>query len=188
MSLMCLLCECECVKIISYVFPVACGACSVVGGECKSACFADIEIQYFFNIQEAFLEIAFYYASNVRKQYPMFMKFEESKMLRFSMIAKVAAMSAMTVFVGMSANAADRISDFSLTDSDGRFFQLSRHGDEQAVVLFTFDPKSRDARRAAADLADVAEHRGLGVEVVEEVVAHSQAGLGQGHHFSELCG
>ena len=116
-----------------------------------------IEIQYFFNIQEAFLEIAFYYASNVRKRYPMFMKFEESKMLRFSMIAKVAAMSVMTVFVGMSANAADRISDFSLTDSDGRFFQLSRHGDEQAVVLFTFDPKSRDARRAASDLADVAE-------------------------------
>ena len=61
-------------------------------------------------------------------------------MPRFSMIAKIATASLMTVFVGMSANAADRISDFSLTDSDGRFFQLSRHGDEQAIVLFTFDP------------------------------------------------
>jgi hypothetical protein len=40
------------------------------------------------------------------------MKFEESKMLRFSTIAKIATASLMTVFVGMSANAADRISDF----------------------------------------------------------------------------
>ncbi|MFB0988788.1 MAG: redoxin domain-containing protein, partial [Gammaproteobacteria bacterium] len=78
-------------------------------------------------------------------------------MLRFSTIAKIATASLMTVFVGMSANAADRISDFSLTDSEGRFFQLSRHGDEQAIVLFSYDPQSRDARRAASDLADVAE-------------------------------
>ena len=78
-------------------------------------------------------------------------------MLRFLMIAKIAAASLMTVFVGMSVNAADRISDFSLTDSEGRFFQLSRHGDEQAIVLFSYDPQSRDARRAASDLADVAE-------------------------------
>lgn len=85
------------------------------------------------------------------------MKFEEREMLRFSTIAKVATVSLMTVFAGMSANAADRISDFSLTDSNGRFFQLSRHSDEQAIVLFAFDPASRDAKRAAADLAKVAE-------------------------------
>ena len=78
-------------------------------------------------------------------------------MLRFLMIAKIATASLMTVFVGMSVNAADRISDFSLTDSEGRFFQLSRHSDEQAIVLFSYDPQSRDARRAASDLADVAE-------------------------------
>ena len=78
-------------------------------------------------------------------------------MPRFSMIAKIATASLMTVFVGMSANAADRISDFSLVDADGRFFQLSRHGDEQAIVLFSYDPANRDARRAASDLADVAE-------------------------------
>ena len=85
------------------------------------------------------------------------MKFEESEMLRFSMIAKIATASLMTVFVAMSASAADRISDFSLIDADGRFFQLSRHGDEQAIVLFSYDPANRDARRAASDLADVAE-------------------------------
>ncbi|MBL6905812.1 MAG: redoxin domain-containing protein, partial [Pseudomonadales bacterium] len=78
-------------------------------------------------------------------------------MLRFSMIAKIATASLMTVFVAMSASAADRISDFSLIDADGRFFQLSRHGDEQAIVLFSYDPANRDARRAASDLADVAE-------------------------------
>lgn len=78
-------------------------------------------------------------------------------MLRFSTIVKITAASLMAVFVAMSANAADRISDFSLIDADGRFFQLSRHTDEQAIVLFAYDPNSRDARRAASDLATVAE-------------------------------
>ncbi len=78
-------------------------------------------------------------------------------MLKFSKIAKIATASLMTVFFGLSANAADRISDFSLIDSDGRFFQLSRHTDAQAVVLFAYDPDSRDAKRAAADLAKVVE-------------------------------
>ncbi len=73
----------------------------------------------------------------------------------FPLIAKIATVSLMVVFVGMSANAANRISDFSLIDSDGRFFQLSRHTDKQAIVLFAYDPDSRDARRAAADLADI---------------------------------
>lgn len=78
-------------------------------------------------------------------------------MLRFSMITKIVTAALMSVFVGMSANAAERISDFSLSDAEGRFFQLSRHGDEQAIVLFTFDHQSKHARRAASDLADVAE-------------------------------
>lgn len=115
-----------------------------------------IQIPYLFNIQEAFLEIAPYYAPYVGKQYPMFVKFEEIKMSKFSMIAKVVTTALVTAIVSLSANAADRISDFSLVDADGRFFQLSRHADEQAIVLFAFDPDDRDARRAAADLAEVA--------------------------------
>lgn len=78
-------------------------------------------------------------------------------MLRFSMIARIAIASLMAAFVAMSANAVDRISDFSLIDSNGRFFQLSRHTDEQAVVLFAYDPDSTEARRAAVDLASVVE-------------------------------
>ncbi|MEX0964285.1 MAG: redoxin domain-containing protein [Pseudohongiellaceae bacterium] len=78
-------------------------------------------------------------------------------MLRFSLIAKTATAALMTVFVSMPAFAADRISDFSLVDADGRFFQLSRHADETAIVLFAYDPDSRNARRAAADLMDVIE-------------------------------
>lgn len=78
-------------------------------------------------------------------------------MVRVSTIIKIATASMMAVFVGLSANAADRISDFSLTDHEGRFFQLSRHSNEDAIVLFAYDESSRDARRAVADLAKVAE-------------------------------
>lgn len=78
-------------------------------------------------------------------------------MLRFSTIAKTATVTLMTAVISLSANAADRVSDFSLIDSDGRFFQLSRHADEQAIVLFSYDPADRDARRAASDLAEVVE-------------------------------
>lgn len=78
-------------------------------------------------------------------------------MLRFSMVSKLVTAALATAFIGMSANAAERISDFSLIDADGRFFQLSRHADEQAIVLFAYDPDSRDARRAASDLEDIVE-------------------------------
>lgn len=78
-------------------------------------------------------------------------------MLRFSMVSKFVTAAIATAFMGMSANAAERISDFSLIDADGRFFQLSRHADEQAIVLFAYDPDSRDARRAASDLEDIVE-------------------------------
>ena len=78
-------------------------------------------------------------------------------MFRFSMIGKLATATLLSFFIGMSANAAELISDFSLSDAQGRFFQLSRHSDERAIVLLSFDHKSKDARRAASDLADVAE-------------------------------
>ena len=73
-------------------------------------------------------------------------------MLKFSAMAKLTAVSVMTAFVGMAANAADPISDFSLIDHNGRFHQLSRYADKNAVVLFVHDAGSRDVRRAVADL------------------------------------
>lgn len=78
-------------------------------------------------------------------------------MLRISTIAKLTATSLMAAFVGVSAHAADRISDFSLIDHEGRFFQLSRHSNQDAIVLFVYDPSSRDARRAISDLDAVVE-------------------------------
>jgi len=78
-------------------------------------------------------------------------------MLKFSSIAKITAVSAVATFASIAVNAADRISDFSLVDHEGRFFQLSRNSDQQAIVLLAFDDASRDARRAASELADIAE-------------------------------
>lgn len=62
----------------------------------------------------------------------------------------------MSGSVAFSAQAADRISDFSLIDHNGKFFQLSRHADMDAVVLFALDD-SRDTRRTAEELKDVME-------------------------------
>lgn len=67
---------------------------------------------------------------------------------------KVLATAAMTNCVALSAQAADQISDFSLVDHDGRFFQLSRHTDKDAIVLFAHDD-TRDVRRVIGDLDEV---------------------------------
>ena len=77
-------------------------------------------------------------------------------MPKFSTIAKLTAASVMTVFVGMSVNAADRISDFSLIDHNGRFHQLSRYADHDAIVLFAHED-SRAVRRAVSELDDLVE-------------------------------
>lgn len=78
-------------------------------------------------------------------------------MLKLSTIAKVTAVSAAVSFASFAANAADRVSDFSLVDHEGRFFQLSRNLDQQAIVLVAYDDASKDARKAASELADIAE-------------------------------
>ena len=78
-------------------------------------------------------------------------------MLKISSIAKLTAISALASFASFAANAADRISDFSLVDADGRFFQLSRQADQEAIVLLSYDKDSRDARKAAGDLAKLAK-------------------------------
>jgi peroxiredoxin/mono/diheme cytochrome c family protein len=77
-------------------------------------------------------------------------------MLKFSTIARLTTATVLTVFVGLSANAADQISDFSLIDHQGKFFQLSRAADNDAIVLVAHDD-TRDARRAASDLEDLIE-------------------------------
>jgi len=78
-------------------------------------------------------------------------------MLTSYRLAKLAISAVVSVFVGSSAFAADRISDFSLVDADGRFFQLSRHTNKDAIVVFAYDPASRDSRRAISALDDIAE-------------------------------
>ena len=77
-------------------------------------------------------------------------------MLKYSTMAKLAVAFMLTMFAGMSANAADRISDFSLIDHNGRFHQVSRYADHDAIVLFAHED-SRDVRRAARDLEKLVE-------------------------------
>ena len=75
----------------------------------------------------------------------------------FSNIAKLTTLLALTALASTPAFAADRISDFSLVDADGRFFQLSRHSNMEAIVLLSYSVDSREARRAVSDLEDLAE-------------------------------
>jgi peroxiredoxin/mono/diheme cytochrome c family protein len=76
-------------------------------------------------------------------------------MVKFSTLSKLSAATLLSAAIGV-ASAGERISDFSLVDADGRFFQLSRHANQDAVVLFTQD-ESRDVRKAAKDIAALAE-------------------------------
>lgn len=78
-------------------------------------------------------------------------------MLAFSRITKFISLTALAALFSLSASAAERVSDFSLVDADGRFFQLSRHANMDAVVLLSYNKDSRDARRAVSDLEDLAE-------------------------------
>lgn len=75
-------------------------------------------------------------------------------MRRLSRLAAAAAvLSALAV---PPAAAGERVGDFSLIDHRGKFFQLSRAADLDAVVLFVHGD-GRTARRAAADLGALAE-------------------------------
>jgi peroxiredoxin len=78
-------------------------------------------------------------------------------MLKFSAISRLAAASMLALWLSFTASAAEPISDFSLIDADGRFFQLSRHSNRDAIVLFSYDQNSRDAQRAISMLDDLAE-------------------------------
>ena len=57
-------------------------------------------------------------------------------------------LGAITMMLAIAGNAADRISDFSLIDHHGKFHQLSRYADHDAVVLISHLRGDRDSRRA----------------------------------------
>lgn len=77
-------------------------------------------------------------------------------MLKYSSLAKIAVFSVLAAYVGVCANAAERVSDFSLIDHEGKFFQLSRAANNKAIVLMAHED-SRDVRRAYGDLSDLME-------------------------------
>ena len=86
-------------------------------------------------------------------------------MIKISTIAKLSAATLLSTCVSM-ANAGERVSDFSLVDAKGRFFQLSRHANQNAVVVLAQDG-SRDIRKAAKDIASLAaQFEGQRVEFV----------------------
>ena len=74
-------------------------------------------------------------------------------MIKISTIAKLGAATLLSTCASM-ANAGERVSDFSLVDAKGRFFQLSRHANQDAVVVLAQDG-SRDIRKAAKDIAEL---------------------------------
>ncbi len=78
-------------------------------------------------------------------------------MLSISRITKSAvAIAATSLFAG-GAIAAERITDFSLMDHEGRFHQISRYGDHDALVLFMHNDDDRDTRRAAEEYGALVE-------------------------------
>ena len=86
-------------------------------------------------------------------------------MNKISTIAKLSAAALLSTCVSM-ANAGEKISDFSLVDAKGRFFQLSRHANQEAIVVLAQDG-GRDVRKAAKDIAELtAQFEGQPVEFV----------------------
>jgi peroxiredoxin len=74
--------------------------------------------------------------------------------------------------------AGEAITDFSLIDHEGRFFQLSRHADQNAVVLVTLSENKRDLSRFAKDLGSLAEQfseNGIKFFFMDSSGAHDKA-------------
>ena len=68
----------------------------------------------------------------------------------------VLAVGAAAMLLAAAGQAAERVSDFSLIDHEGRFHQLSRYADHDAVVLFSHLQDDRDSRRAIEDFGELA--------------------------------
>ena len=71
-----------------------------------------------------------------------------------SSLLRLTAVFAAATLASIPVSAGERISDFSLIDQHGKFFQLSRQANFDAIVFMAHED-SRDVRRAASDLADL---------------------------------
>jgi hypothetical protein len=67
---------------------------------------------------------------------------------------RLTAVFAAATLASIPVSAAKRISDFSLIDQHGKFFQLSRQANFDAIVFMAHED-SRDVRRAASGLANL---------------------------------
>jgi len=75
-------------------------------------------------------------------------------MFRFGNVARTLGIAALTagLTVGLSSAAvAQRVSDFSLIDHHGKFHQVSRYADHDALVLFVYDRNSEVVEDALRD-------------------------------------
>jgi peroxiredoxin len=79
-------------------------------------------------------------------------------MSKISTRVNYVATTMLTALLNVSASAADRISDFSLIDHTGKYHQLTRYSNRDAIVLIVHDGGSEVAEDVASDLAKVAEH------------------------------
>ena len=103
----------------------------------------------------------------------------------------LAALGAAVMLAAGAGQAAERVSDFSLIDHEGRFHQLSRYADHEAVVLFSHLPGDRDSRRALATFNDLADEYANTPEVAFFVLDASgetdKSALGEIAERSELA-
>ncbi len=75
-------------------------------------------------------------------------------------LAALFTLAATAVLFAGAGKAAERISDFSLIDHEGKFHQLSRYADHDALVLFSHVRGDRDSRRALDDFNELIEQFG----------------------------
>ena len=90
-------------------------------------------------------------------------------MLKGLSLFRLTVALATATIASISVSAGERISDFSLVDQNGKFFQFSRQANFDAIVLMAHED-SRDARRAASELADLTvqfEDRNVGFYLID---------------------
>src|SRR6056300_1634732 len=77
-------------------------------------------------------------------------------MIKYKNLAKVLGVAVLAT--GLSSTAmAQRISDFSLIGNDGKFHQVSRYANHDAMVLFVYDKDSEVVSDALRDFNRVME-------------------------------
>lgn len=71
-------------------------------------------------------------------------------MMQFGTLMKVMGVAALATALSSAAQA-QRVSDFSLIDHTGKFHQVSRYADHEAIVLFVYDKDSEVVDEALRD-------------------------------------